>query len=409
MEFKYLAYLNLLNYYTFSYFLYINTIIVFIHFDYKIVPIFIYNWMGNCTKPRTNSNENIRAQAPSNAPGNNRPPPPNLQNNIISSPNNPIPAVQNRSNLLPNPYQNNPPFIPNPIPQPLPVPNRNLVQNIAYPQSNYPPAAYNMVFNGYRGQYNPSAPSPIYQPNYHISNIPLSNPRASQISAPNVEGSLAIHRFSRLIDDTVSLIEESKNEYWINFKYSTKYSTTISIYCFARENFNNEKNTLFYTIDEKNINQPKQFNVSPQSDGQFLNQYKINIQGIPQANLEITDRCTYPIVIELQTKSDESQSQTLISFFKITREHNILSATIVKQTIKINNKYRELLNIFGNGGTDQELECLICLSELRTIAVLPCRHACFCEACVEEVKKNHKLDCPVCRSKITSFINIKHS
>jgi hypothetical protein len=44
-------------------------------------------------------------------------------------------------------------------------------------------------------------------------------------------------------------------------------------------------------------------------------------------------------------------------------------------------------------------DCSICLTEVKNVILLPCRHCCVCHQCFEKIDK-----CPVCRSQFTSFI-----
>mmetsp|Transcript_46972 Transcript_46972/g.87562 ORF Transcript_46972/g.87562 Transcript_46972/m.87562 type:complete len:175 (-) Transcript_46972:440-964(-) len=51
-------------------------------------------------------------------------------------------------------------------------------------------------------------------------------------------------------------------------------------------------------------------------------------------------------------------------------------------------------------------ECVICLSEPRDTAVLPCRHMCMCSACAHMLR--HQTNrCPICRTIATDYLNIK--
>jgi hypothetical protein len=55
-----------------------------------------------------------------------------------------------------------------------------------------------------------------------------------------------------------------------------------------------------------------------------------------------------------------------------------------------------------NGNSD----CVICLSEPRDTAVLPCRHMCFCSYCAGIVRRQCDR-CPVCRQKVQSLLTFK--
>eukprot|EP00933_Yihiella_yeosuensis_P046527 TRINITY_DN42064_c0_g1_i1.p1 TRINITY_DN42064_c0_g1~~TRINITY_DN42064_c0_g1_i1.p1 ORF type:complete len:376 (-),score=61.52 TRINITY_DN42064_c0_g1_i1:97-1224(-) len=57
----------------------------------------------------------------------------------------------------------------------------------------------------------------------------------------------------------------------------------------------------------------------------------------------------------------------------------------------------------ANADTDGNPECVICLSEPRDTAVLPCRHMCFCNYCAGIVRLQCDR-CPVCRQKVQSLL-----
>lgn len=51
--------------------------------------------------------------------------------------------------------------------------------------------------------------------------------------------------------------------------------------------------------------------------------------------------------------------------------------------------------------TDSEMDCIVCLTDLKDIILLPCRHVCVCYACLKSIHK-----CPVCRSNIKSHCRV---
>lgn len=61
----------------------------------------------------------------------------------------------------------------------------------------------------------------------------------------------------------------------------------------------------------------------------------------------------------------------------------------------------------GNPGT-QNNECVICLTDDRTTAILPCRHVCLCSACAEQLRYQSN-SCPICRGPVQSFLKISYN
>ena len=43
-------------------------------------------------------------------------------------------------------------------------------------------------------------------------------------------------------------------------------------------------------------------------------------------------------------------------------------------------------------------ECVVCLSDLKDTAVLPCRHMCLCSQCAEQLRHQSNR-CPICRQR----------
>lgn len=58
----------------------------------------------------------------------------------------------------------------------------------------------------------------------------------------------------------------------------------------------------------------------------------------------------------------------------------------------------------GNCSEDRTLECVVCQTNKVTIAILPCRHTCICDLCLEQLDK-----CPMCRGYIMSYFRIEHN
>ena len=50
-----------------------------------------------------------------------------------------------------------------------------------------------------------------------------------------------------------------------------------------------------------------------------------------------------------------------------------------------------------SGGTDGD-ECVVCLSDKRSVAVWPCRHVCLCRNCAYSLPAQGN-KCPICRAQ----------
>ncbi len=52
-----------------------------------------------------------------------------------------------------------------------------------------------------------------------------------------------------------------------------------------------------------------------------------------------------------------------------------------------------------------ESTCVICLTDIRNVLLLPCRHLCLCESCAENLKFQ-SANCPICRVPFRALLQI---
>lgn len=77
------------------------------------------------------------------------------------------------------------------------------------------------------------------------------------------------------------------------------------------------------------------------------------------------------------------------------------------------NQALELLELFGSepatDGTSLQ-DCIVCQSEPRDTAVLPCRHMCLCGRCADYIRtrtQHSSYKCPICREKIGRMMRLE--
>lgn len=86
---------------------------------------------------------------------------------------------------------------------------------------------------------------------------------------------------------------------------------------------------------------------------------------------------------------------------------------VVKQILWIDGIRYELREIYGIANSDSAgfdeidsgTECVICMSEPKDTAVLPCRHMCLCSGCAKELRSRSDT-CPICRQPIQELMEI---
>jgi hypothetical protein len=55
--------------------------------------------------------------------------------------------------------------------------------------------------------------------------------------------------------------------------------------------------------------------------------------------------------------------------------------------------------------TTNESTCVICLSDIRNVLLLPCRHLCLCSSCAENLKFQ-SANCPICRVPFRALLQL---
>ena len=343
--------------------------------------------MGNCSKvPRTSSNEEIKINSNSNPNPNN-----SRASQQVASP---APAGQ-----AVNPNNSNPAFNPN---------SHNAVPGPANPsnplgQASSPP---NCPTNQARGQSGP-VPSHSYSHTYQTQSIPISSNRYIS-AAPVITETKSVVRFSRIIDDKLFITKAEKKNYWVNFRYKSVYPAKATIHYFVREGFERNSNVHYFYANPDTFPKAMSFDLEQGDNVEFVNKYMTSFRNVPNYMLEVQDKLTYPIVVEIECRSrdDPKQEQVLINCYKIVKEGKEFVSGVVKQIIRINGNYKILTNFYGTSTNGDESECLICLTEMKTVAVLPCRHVVYCGTCMKDISKKSKNDCPICRTAISSFLKV---
>lgn len=63
------------------------------------------------------------------------------------------------------------------------------------------------------------------------------------------------------------------------------------------------------------------------------------------------------------------------------------------------------MDLISNRNTSNENPCVICLTDIRNVLLLPCRHLCLCGSCAENLKFQ-SANCPICRIPFRALLQI---
>ncbi|KAF9678054.1 hypothetical protein SADUNF_Sadunf08G0172000 [Salix dunnii] len=123
--------------------------------------------------------------------------------------------------------------------------------------------------------------------------------------------------------------------------------------------------------------------------------------------------------VDLTNENDDSVPNTL-RHMQITqavlekKNGDNFHVRVIRQILWVAGVRYELREIYGIGSSategfddsDPGKECVICMTEPKDTAVLPCRHMCMCGECAKELRLQSN-KCPICRQPIEQLIGIK--
>ncbi|RKP09301.1 hypothetical protein THASP1DRAFT_28905 [Thamnocephalis sphaerospora] len=124
-----------------------------------------------------------------------------------------------------------------------------------------------------------------------------------------------------------------------------------------------------------------------------------------------------PLLILLEA-GQGTQSLLTVASLLAPLQRGVNKMTILGQKLRTGGETYLLEQIYGadesatdaaeNQGTDGEVEssdCVVCIADPATVAVLPCRHLCLCADCAEELR-NRSCFCPICRQAFHTMLRV---
>ena len=113
-------------------------------------------------------------------------------------------------------------------------------------------------------------------------------------------------------------------------------------------------------------------------------------------------RNRYPLVL-VSTNSTNS-SFTIIVVHLEDRSFSTNTSHILATFVKLSdNRVSRLEPIYSSSSDIDQDNCVVCISRPASRVALPCRHASTCKSCFKRLPKGQ---CPMCRTKITSFFSL---
>ncbi|CAN6481971.1 unnamed protein product [Victoria cruziana] len=313
-----------------------------------------------------------------------------------------------------------------PPPPPPPLPSHVFAANTPYAPpyapnySNY--SHYSRFSGGYCVPYaasgqsshpyymNPRGGCPYPQP------VPYSGP-PPRPPPPLVDHTKAttIRNDVNLRKDTIRLAvdEQNPDHHLVTFTFDSTVDGSFTIFYMAKEG----KECSFFPEDPevyKPVKVPFQKGLGqkfcqPSGTGIDLGFFELDDLNKPSPD-EV-----YPLVISAEARSlpsDKPRSQITLAVIE-KKDDEQFEVKVIKQILWIDGFRYELREIYGIGSSstsgfddDAGKECVICMTERRNTAVMPCRHMCMCSECAE-ILRHQSNRCPICRNPVEQLMEIK--
>jgi len=128
-----------------------------------------------------------------------------------------------------------------------------------------------------------------------------------------------------------------------------------------------------------------------------------------------------PLLVELRVTGEAEQLMPASVEWTICQLLTTRKSSLGKTRVEVvsqqlcngSNQALELLEMFGSepaaDGISRQ-DCIVCQSEPRDTAVLPCRHMCLCSRCSDYIKTRTQYTsykCPICREKIGRMMRLE--
>lgn len=246
-------------------------------------------------------------------------------------------------------------------------------------------------------------------------------PYVDHQSAKKIKNDVNVHK------DTIRLEvdEDNRDCHLVSFTFDALVDGSITIYYFAKEGANCSFTPIYPEVHVP-VKIPFQQGLGqefrqPCGSGIDLGFFDIDDLSKPSAE------DVFPLVISAETSSASTSSQEEPADAPSTSPHSQITQAVIgldseshfqvkvmKQILWVDQVRYELREIFGMSDSDEAAindkdtgkECVICMTEPKDTAVLPCRHMCLCRDCANELRLQSN-KCPICRQPIAELLEIK--
>jgi len=216
---------------------------------------------------------------------------------------------------------------------------------------------------------------------------------------------------------SVSLLpSKDPGMFYLAFKFSSATDVEISIFYRGKDIIDDNQNTQYIHVDTTRYPPIKSYIFGIVKDQEFpAYASMIDSRAYTKEDLSKVSDGTYPLIIKMETKTDriDLPKKRLYTYFSFKKIGEKFEGKFLKQKLEVNNASYILDDIFGiansglNADAKQENDCPICLTNKIDTIVLPCKHMCLCSDCAKDLSDRNNSKCPMCRTTIENYLNLK--
>ena len=200
----------------------------------------------------------------------------------------------------------------------------------------------------------------------------------------------------------------TSNLYYLQGIYSARRDCKLKITYFAQEVMDPHSQKRVFRTNQTGVFAPKEIRLNVGSrvclpDQLIPIDVNVNVQ-----YWLFQDQTVYPVVLELETMERPVQVHTSLVCF--TQDAGVWKAKLLQQRLYAHDRYFMMYELFGvqrqPQAEDESSECVVCMTDRKNTAVLPCRHMCLCGACANIVRSQPTSKCPICRCPVDCLLQL---
>ncbi|KAI5065419.1 hypothetical protein GOP47_0020114 [Adiantum capillus-veneris] len=234
---------------------------------------------------------------------------------------------------------------------------------------------------------------------------------------PPLENALTIRNHVNILKTTLRMEadEENPGSYVVSFSFDADMAGSLRLCFLARVDIGTGCRILPWLPD---VHEPMQVSFVKGHGQKFKQALGMGIY-LDAFDTKLVEEggpgSVYPLVILARTSSSSEHANER-NTLEQRQNHNVqvtqaamrkkgnghCDVHVLHQILLVDNVQYELHDLYGA----KEASCIVCMSETRQIALMPCRHMCICNLCATALTTAKTLLCPLCRQSVQAMLRV---